>query len=75
MIQCQIVSRDPLTKLYERVCKFPLLSSYILLRRLGLVLRLYRILLFDGRENSEHNSFEGTSPLSSDLHGVCVKSW
>ena len=28
-----------------------------------------------GRENSEHNSFEGTSPLSSNVHGVCVKFW
>ena len=34
-----------------------------------------RILRFDGRENSEHNSFEGTALVSSDLHGVCVKIW
>ena len=75
MIQYQIVSRVPFTKRYECVCKFPLLSSYILLRRLKLVLRLYRILRFDGRENSEHKSFEGTALVSSDLHGACVKIW
>ena len=75
MMQCQIVSLDPFTKLNGCVCKFPLLRSYILLRRLGFMLSLYRILRSDGRENSEHNSFEGTSPLSSNLHDVCVKFW